>query len=240
VPDAMGLDYVELVMAIENKFAIYISDEEAGNVRTIGDLYRVVLSKVGGESKGEPGQCLTSIAFYRARRGLVDTLGLDRRDVRPSTTLEPILPWRKRRRLWTSIQAKTELRIPSLRHPGWIQVLLIAAGLVAAILTLRLSPVRLNVAIAGAVSLLGGLCAGVLLIRITPPLAVALPSGVATVGDLARNILAINYPHLLEEVGQQNRRDVWDTLCIIMVEQLGVKANQLLPEASIVDDLRVE
>jgi acyl carrier protein len=39
----MGLDIVELVMRTEETFAIEIPDDEAEQIRTVGDLYRTVL-----------------------------------------------------------------------------------------------------------------------------------------------------------------------------------------------------
>lgn len=62
----MGLDFVELVMAIEENFGIMIPDEEAGRVETVGDLYKLVISKMQQTSDK---RCLTSAAFYRIRRG---------------------------------------------------------------------------------------------------------------------------------------------------------------------------
>jgi acyl carrier protein len=37
----MGLDLVELVMQTEETFAFTIPNEEAGQVQTVGDLYRL-------------------------------------------------------------------------------------------------------------------------------------------------------------------------------------------------------
>lgn len=42
----MGLDLVELVMRTEEVFAIDLPDEECERVRTVGDLYRLVLDKL--------------------------------------------------------------------------------------------------------------------------------------------------------------------------------------------------
>lgn len=38
----MGLDTVELIMRCEEVFAIDIADEDAGQVQTVGDLYRLI------------------------------------------------------------------------------------------------------------------------------------------------------------------------------------------------------
>jgi acyl carrier protein len=236
----MGLDYVELVLALESRFKIHISDEEAGSVRTVGDLYQVVLANLKIEPEGESRGCLTSAAFYRTRRALVNALSLDRRDIRPSTPLEPILPWTKRRRLWRCLQSKTELSIPKLRHPNWIQMTLLATGVLVAMVPIRSRPLDLNTALTAIGLSLLGLCVAALFMRITMPLALGFPSGVVTVGDLAKSVLAINYSRLLEEIGQQNRKDVWDALCAVMIEQLGVKASQIKPDASIANDLRID
>lgn len=42
----MGLDTVEIVLRAEEVFGISIGDDEAGRVLTVGDLYRLVCSKV--------------------------------------------------------------------------------------------------------------------------------------------------------------------------------------------------
>ena len=42
----MGLDAVEIVLRTEELFAITIEDDEAGTVRTVGDFYRLICSKL--------------------------------------------------------------------------------------------------------------------------------------------------------------------------------------------------
>ena len=42
----MGLDAVELVMAVEEKFGISITDEEATKAVTVGDLKHLVRTKL--------------------------------------------------------------------------------------------------------------------------------------------------------------------------------------------------
>jgi hypothetical protein len=74
----MGLDYVELVLAIEVRFTIHISNEEASSVTTVGDLYQLVLSKLQSDPDDEPRGCLTSTAIdrigQRSRRDVWDML----------------------------------------------------------------------------------------------------------------------------------------------------------------------
>ncbi len=63
----MGLDIVELVLATEDAFGIHISDEAFSGVTTAGDLCDLVSGLVDGK---QSRRCLTSMAFYRIRRGL--------------------------------------------------------------------------------------------------------------------------------------------------------------------------
>ncbi len=46
------MDSVELLMAVEEKFQIVISDREAGKIVTVEDLYNVILVKVEEKSGG--------------------------------------------------------------------------------------------------------------------------------------------------------------------------------------------
>jgi acyl carrier protein len=42
----MGLDVIELVMRVEETFSLDLPDDECEQVRTVGDLYRLVLKKL--------------------------------------------------------------------------------------------------------------------------------------------------------------------------------------------------
>jgi len=43
----MGLDTVEIVLATEEVFCVDLPDDECGLIVTVGDLYRLVLNKLG-------------------------------------------------------------------------------------------------------------------------------------------------------------------------------------------------
>jgi hypothetical protein len=235
----MGLDVVELVMAIEERFEIDIPDDEASNARTVGDLYQLVLTKVANVPETTPATCLTSAAFYRTRRGLLSTLPLNRREIRPSTPLAPLLPLSQRRRLWKGVQRKIELRLPNLERPWWLRLGLILTGLVAVCAPLgtqrlkALWPWDLV-----SLSLLGLLLGGILIVA-TPFLAVGFPSSATTVGDLSRVVLAGNQARLSGELKRMSPQDVWEILVAVIVKQVNVDASRIVPEAGIVDDLGI-
>jgi hypothetical protein len=230
----MGLDGVELLLAVEDAFQIHIADDEAGNVSTVGDLHNLVVSKLQGK---DSKRCLTSTAFYRTRRGIIDVLGIDRRGVRPATPLEVILPRNIRRDKWRCIQATMKMKLPDLQHPGWIQLSLLTIGVALAVTAGVYGGVGY-----GSIALLAflGLIIGGFLIRLSPVLAVAFPNHDATVGDLARDVLAINHARLVDEVGTWNNKDVWKALCRVIVMQTSVAREKIKPEASIVDALRID
>jgi hypothetical protein len=47
------------------------------------------------------------------------------------------------------------------------------------------------------------------------------------VGDLARDVLAVNHGRLVEEVGSWNKKDVWEALCRVIVIQTGIASKKL-------------
>jgi len=93
----MGGDGTDLFIAVEDAFQIHFTDEEARDAYTVGALYDLVVAKLDGPCSK---RCLTSWAFYRTRRGIVETLGIDRRQIRPATPLEDLLPRDGRRENW--------------------------------------------------------------------------------------------------------------------------------------------
>ncbi len=79
----MGLDAVELVMAIEEEFDINIPDEEAANFDTVEKLYRHVLDVLYLNQSGSSGQVDESEVWERMKDVIVSQLG-----VRPEQVTE--------------------------------------------------------------------------------------------------------------------------------------------------------
>ncbi len=105
----MGLDGVELVMEVEEAFAIQISDAEAGSIRTPGQLIGLILERIA-----EPSQlrCRSLVAFNRLRSVLVHQLGVDRRSVRLEAEIQSFVPARSRGQFWRRLGA-------ALPHDAW-------------------------------------------------------------------------------------------------------------------------
>lgn len=227
----MGLDSVELILAIEDKFQIHIPDEEVSRIATVGELHRLILSKLES-SRSNP--CLTSIAFYRTRRGFIDTFGMARRTIQPSTALEQLLPRQDRRAVWRRLQNSMALTVPSLTYSPWI----IGAFLIGGATLVTICGVGLGLrGFRIPLLVLGGFLSGAFLLRIATPLATAFPAGAKTVGDLARRVLSVNSQKLAKEVGGWNEREVFDVLCLTIHEQVGVPREKILPEARLTNDL---
>ncbi len=77
----MGLESVELVMAIEEEFDISIPDEEAGNLDTVGKLYQYILDILYLKQSGSSGEVDESDVWERTREVIVSQLGVDLEEV---------------------------------------------------------------------------------------------------------------------------------------------------------------
>jgi acyl carrier protein len=232
----MGLDLVEIVLAVEESFQIHIPDEAFHSVNTVGDFHALIVSTLGAD---DLGRYRTSTAFYRTRRGLVETLGLERRSIRPATAPEPMLPraGRRRKELWQRPESAMNLRLPPLVCPDW--TILIPAGIaaVAALFPSFWNGMRWTTSLWLAPA---GFILGLLLLHTGGRrLAVSLPRNLATVGNLSRAVLAINYPQF-GAPARSTKKDVWETLCQIIVKQTGVERSRITPDTSIVRDLGID
>jgi hypothetical protein len=88
-------------MAVEEKFGISISDQEAQRVLTVGDMKPLVQAKLDvTDSAG----CLTQRAFHVIRKNAIAEFGLQRRGLRLDTGVETVIPSADRRRKWGAIR----------------------------------------------------------------------------------------------------------------------------------------
>jgi hypothetical protein len=231
----MGLDSLEIVLEVEDTFGISIPDEDAARLTTVGMLYDYVLVH---RFHGKQDACLTSMTFYKLRRGLMLVLQLPRNAIRVSTELTAIIP-KRRRRTWRAIEKATGYRLPFLRRPRWVVTLAtlatIGLGIVVPAL-LGLKPFGGGVIVA-----MVSICLlAFVFSRLTGVFAYELPPEVTTVGQLAKATLARNYqPILAESKTSASDAEVWDMLRRIIGEQMGFRTEQLTKETNFVKDLGV-
>jgi hypothetical protein len=216
----MGLDGVELILAVEDAFQIELSDAEAGGAYTVGDLYELVVGKLGTE--GSTG-CVTSVAFYRTRRALSEVCGYPRREIRPKTILKDVLTGRDQ---WHAVERASGLRLPERVfgpwHLGGVMTISVAVGVWCGWHWWT--------------GLVWLATVGVLL-RATRSFA-SVRARIVTVGDLAREVGALNHGRLTRR--GWNGDEVWESLCQVIVSQTGLDRARITRDAAIVADLGIE
>jgi acyl carrier protein len=236
----MGLDIVEMIMEIEEKFGVFIPDRDAERITTLGQLHQWLLRQRG---LCHDSVCLSSAVFYRARRALCEQFGHLRHAVAPCTPLEGLVPAPGRRRHWQRFrEALTPFAVPELQRPdwllytlgiGWTSLLLGGLAVGALLCLLGYSPV-----LAGLIFLVATIVC-VLSYQTTRPLAVCLPAGCGTMAGLVRRTLGPDRDQGHRALQRMSERQVWDQMCQIVAEHLSVDPARLKPETSFIDDLRL-
>ena len=231
----MGLDGVELLLHVEESFGIVITDEEAGSMHKVQDLYRCVIARL----ERLPGRAgLSSHVFYRLRRALMERLGVARRAVRPDTPMESLLPAKDRRKAWRELTGALAPKSPALVAPAFFYL---ANGLLFA-----------GMAVAGGVKayahdsaliFFGYLLAGGFFCMfanwLATPWATRIPWDCDTAGDLVKILLRDNYGSLAEERQKWSELEVWAAVKAIIVEELGVRPEEVTPGARFIEDLNM-
>jgi acyl carrier protein len=224
----MGLDGVELVMAVEKEFKIAIADADAAQCVTVGRLVDLVHSRLRHASE-EP--CPSQHGFYAVRKELMQMLRLKRTAIRPQARLADLIPAENRRATWRNLLHSLtdgKAKWPRLRRPRWATVLVVLAfpAAIAAGLTL----------LAGWSSLGMALCVAMLTAaladRLSAPLRTEFPDGFTQVQHLIKFVSTL-------ETATWSRDEVFQKIKAIVVEQLGVDESEVTLEAEFVKDLGV-
>lgn len=200
------LDPVEAVISLEKAFALKISDDEASSCNTVGDIYDLLHSRFAAQI-GEPGSCMTSMAFYRLRRSLRGV----HPDIefRPDTSLAAYAGWNARAFLGR-LRNDTGLQLLGpqgrwLSGAGCILLLLAVAG--AVIVAVAKGPPIFYLAA------IGLFVVGFVSIRLDPG---ALPRDCTTLGELATKASALNYGTLAQSGGAIRPKELWDAMAEVL------------------------
>ncbi|MFC6860553.1 acyl carrier protein [Zunongwangia atlantica] len=106
----MGLDSVELLMSVENKFGIRIEDSEAEKIYTVQNFVDSVYDKI---IINPTEKCLTQIVFYRIRKAF-QNLKLTDKAIKPETKLSELLTQTELKENWYLLETEIGLELPEL------------------------------------------------------------------------------------------------------------------------------
>ncbi len=227
----MGLEGVEIVLDVEDHFGITITDDEAGLVRTVGDLVALIRSRFDTASSA---QCLALPAFLSLRRLVRDVVGDNSFRVRPSQSVVARLSPAHRRQLWLRLPELLGTSPRPLQHPQPIRVILICLSallLAGAIGIAAIDWEMLPLTIFSAFALILLLHLATSWLRIIPQV------GLVTLGDITRKI--VGRTAATTELVLADDSAILAELRPIVVDILGVDTDEVVPDARFVEDLDV-
>jgi acyl carrier protein len=229
----MGLDGVEIVIRVEERFGIAIEDSEAEKIAMPRDLIDCVMRKVGFIDQA---QCLTQKSFHRLRKAMMEELGLKRNQIKPEVLLGTLIPQSERQK--QICQVLNHLGINhgiALERPGWLRkgllALIFGTGLaVWLVLTFRPSASADSLYIFAATSPFGAalvamVIGGQFLFLATQRYRLEFPAKWHTVGELSRWVMAYCPPSSEPNAGEWSRDKIAAGVREIVIEQLGCEKN---------------
>ncbi len=225
----MGLDAVEIVMDVEDHFGIVVDDDEAGRIRTVGDLVALIRLRVEATSSSP---CSSLPAFLSLRRLVRDVVGDDWMRIRPSQSIVDRLSRTSRRQLWRRLPELLGTSPPALRCPQTIramQILLSTHLIVAAIeiASIDWAMLPLTLFVAGALILLLHLASS--------PLRTIPRDDMATLGDLTGII--VGRTTATTDLDLPDDAAILDELRPIVADVLGIDRGKVVLDARLWEDL---
>lgn len=231
----MGLDIVELALAVEDEFEVHLEDDWNG-IRTVGDLHAVICAQLDSQRQMNHSACPSIPPFFAARDALVSLTWADPRAIRPSSSLSAIISYSHRREIWAQLQTLAQIRLPPLTLPASL-VATLKAILVPSLLVTAIGGVVMFGPSGLLVSIYTTIACLVIGYYVTRPFALAFPKSCQTEADIVRHARAPIYP------GQRskpidNKDKVWDKLLAIVSDQLDAPVEDITPHARFIEDLK--
>jgi acyl carrier protein len=219
----LGLDTVELVLALEEEFGLQIPDDAATRLTTPGEVADYLCTRLRMHSD-DP--CPSQRGFYQLRKAITRRWGRARAEIRPDTPLDPLLRGGARKK-WQALGEELGCALPRLRRsrllfwgvvvgvPAQCAAWLVIPG--AALTWPAMVFVMLFLTLNVATRAWG-----------TEP-----PRGATTVGHLTRWITSV-------ETGIYSREQVLARVIRVTSEQLNIPMEDIRPNSRFVQDLGAE
>jgi len=245
----MGMDLIEISMHIEKTFGVEFPLDDFGDMFgaddvTVGHLYERILNKLHLRDVGRYHLNL-NFQFWRGMRlALHSATGVEEDRILLQTPLAELFPRTNRRGVWTDLTNICPWKIPELDYPRMVSVVgLAVAGCTVVIDQFQIWQIPgLNALwpILGLIGLWVFFETYVKFLSFCARWRIRLPSGMTTVKDLCRHVLAVNYRRICETTGlaaAEEPSKVWEKLVEILCETLDVESGEVTFNSRLVQDL---
>lgn len=232
----MGLDGVELVMEIEDRYGIRLPDKACGEVRTVADVAALIVAHL---PKYE-GRCPTARAFYEFRQCAMTHGKVMRQAVRPKARLDELFTWGRWGR-WRAMRAANPALPGLVARPGLslgrlIELVLVVAWLPGTVVLCVTLPS------AGWGPLLAiSIIAGVAALYWSEEFFFRrhFPKDCVTVADLVRKIAPKYYPSTSAGESLALGAKVLQEVREMIAEVTGIPRGQIKPDSQLGRDLKM-
>ena len=248
----MGLDLLDITFRIEKTLGVSLSEDDFRElVRDrdvmVGDLYDLVLKKLHLRDVARYDLRL-NYALWAELQGVIHTVTkvpLER--VELQTPLESLFPQKTRRAAWETFRDACPYRVRSLDYPSVVRVF--GFSLAVSMVLIEQFQIWQVPGLMWLWPLLGLFGMWMLIetyakvLRLLAPFRNRFPSGMATVKDLCRAVLARNYEdvcHACYDTAiplDERSLAVWKQLTGILVDALGVDADEVTFRSRLFRDL---
>jgi len=229
----MGLDGVEIVMAVEETFDLRIEDAEAAKILTPRQLIDLIQSKVVGATTSV---CLTQRAFNLLRKSLLRHGGWKRSQITPTKQLSELINHNQRRLLLENVcRDLTIKKPPKLVLANWLNITLLAGALLSGVLADIVTKQVLSSIAVWIFIIVAMFTAGAAL-RLAKPVCKEFPANLQTVGDLARWVMTHKADLATATIPAWTRNQITASVREIIVDVLGCKPD-FSEDANFVKDL---
>ena len=223
----MGLDSVEMIISVENKFGVHLADRDVEKVRTVGNLYELLRRVLSDPNNGK---CRTQHIFYRLRRSLTAS---QRRVFAPGHNLKFYFDNERIRQQYTNLALDLDLDLPPLRTPLWFKQAFISLYCVMLLLATIATESGYP---SGLLLWLSAFFVVPLYNAISPPFRKQLPY--TYVRQFVERVTEIN-ESWLQSAKPQNET-LYHALKHLIVESLGVDPSEVTMNARFVEDLGLD
>lgn len=248
----MGLDLLDVAFRIERTFDVSFSDEDFvelardGDI-VVGDLYDLLLKKMHLRDVGRYDIRLNYALWIELQDMIhrVAEVPLDRVELK--TPLESLFPEETRREAWGALRDTCPYRVRELDYPRVVRVagfwLAMAMVLIEQFQVWQLPVVRWLWPFLGIFGVWMLVETYTKVLSVLAPWRTRFPSGMRTVKDFCRTVLATNYDAICRDTEipmNEPSVAVWQQLVAILVDAIGVDAEEVTFHSRLIRDLGAE